>query len=139
MAVSVLGRDLAAWGRSYYERIGVAFELPNHFPALTALEDLACIAALYCRPARPPLEVLAQVGLEGDALLAAPRHPPAPLLCVGALWGGAAGYPPAQPRPLLLGRVHRAVQHRGAQLGQQLAEARPRPQPQLLEEATVHG
>jgi ABC-type multidrug transport system ATPase subunit len=29
--VTVLGKDLRAWDRTYYRRIGVAFEAPNHF------------------------------------------------------------------------------------------------------------
>src|SRR5690349_13408095 len=37
--VTVFGRDLAGWGPGYYERIGVAFELPNHFRKLTAREN----------------------------------------------------------------------------------------------------
>ena len=38
--IRVLGRDLRAWGRNYYRRIGVAFEAPNHYSKLTALENL---------------------------------------------------------------------------------------------------
>jgi fluoroquinolone transport system ATP-binding protein len=29
--VTVFGRDLKAWRSDYYERIGVAFEQPNHY------------------------------------------------------------------------------------------------------------
>ena len=39
-AVSVLDLDLADWGADYYERIGVSFELPNHYLRLTGLENL---------------------------------------------------------------------------------------------------
>ncbi|HEU4326357.1 MAG TPA: ABC transporter ATP-binding protein [Roseiflexaceae bacterium] len=62
----VLGRDLSAWGSDYYERIGVAFELPTHFRRLTAAENLAYFAALYRRRALAPREALALVGL-GEA------------------------------------------------------------------------
>lgn len=62
----VLGRSLAEWGADYYERIGVAFELPTHFRRLTALENLRYFRALYRRPGPPPQELLEQVGL-GDA------------------------------------------------------------------------
>ena len=31
-SVSVFDRDLATWGADYYERVGVSFEFPNHFP-----------------------------------------------------------------------------------------------------------
>ena len=61
--VEVLGRDLGRWGADYYERVGVCFELPNHFMKLTALENLCYFAALYQRPTREPEEVLALVGL----------------------------------------------------------------------------
>ena len=38
-SISALGRDLKAWGADYYERVGVAFELPNHFRKLTAQRE----------------------------------------------------------------------------------------------------
>jgi fluoroquinolone transport system ATP-binding protein len=65
--VSAFGKELAAWGQGYYERVGVAFELPNHFRKLTALENLAYFGSLYARAARPPLELLELVGLGTDA------------------------------------------------------------------------
>lgn len=64
--ITVLGRDLAAWGADYYERIGVSFELPNHYLKLTAVENLTYFAALYDGPTRPAAELLALVGLEND-------------------------------------------------------------------------
>ncbi|HEU5103815.1 MAG TPA: ABC transporter ATP-binding protein, partial [Roseiflexaceae bacterium] len=65
--VAIFGRDLAGWGQSYYERVGVAFELPNHFRKLTALENLAYFSSLYARPTRPPQALLELVGLGEDA------------------------------------------------------------------------
>jgi hypothetical protein len=35
---AVLGKDLRAWDRGYYRRIGVALEIPNHYLKLTARE-----------------------------------------------------------------------------------------------------
>jgi fluoroquinolone transport system ATP-binding protein len=67
--ISVLGKDLASWGSDYYERIGVSFELPNHFLKLTALENLAYFAALYRRPTRDPQALLELVGLGQDGKL----------------------------------------------------------------------
>ena len=68
-AIEVLGRDLAGWGSDYYERIGVAFELPTHFQKLSALENLAYFQALYRRPGHKPAQVLEWVGLADDANL----------------------------------------------------------------------
>jgi fluoroquinolone transport system ATP-binding protein len=65
--VAAFGRDLSAWGPDYYERIGVSFELPNHFLKLTARENLAFFASLYKRPTLPPEAVLEMVDLGGDA------------------------------------------------------------------------
>jgi fluoroquinolone transport system ATP-binding protein len=67
--VAVLGRDLAAWRSDYYERIGVSFELPNHFLKLTAHENLAYFGALYSRMAHTPQELLELVGLGDDGRL----------------------------------------------------------------------
>src|SRR5689334_17472291 len=60
--VEVLGRPVAGWGRTLYERIGVGFELPAYFPKLTARENLAAFAALYRRSVLRPEQALATVG-----------------------------------------------------------------------------
>jgi fluoroquinolone transport system ATP-binding protein len=65
-SVTVFGRPLQELGSGYYERIGVSFELPNHFLKLTALENLRYFAALYARPAIPPQALLEAVGLGAD-------------------------------------------------------------------------
>jgi fluoroquinolone transport system ATP-binding protein len=65
--VRVLGRDLTAWGAEYYERVGVSFELPNHFLRLSARRNLAYFAALYSGPARPADELLGLLGLADAA------------------------------------------------------------------------
>lgn len=62
-AVTVLGTPIDAWGQGFYERIGVGFELPNHFPRLTAGENLEFFASLYARPTKRPRELLDMVGL----------------------------------------------------------------------------
>jgi fluoroquinolone transport system ATP-binding protein len=61
--VSVLGKDLKDWPADYYERIGVSFELPNHYLKLTALENLRYFAALYSNAAPEPRGLLERVGL----------------------------------------------------------------------------
>ena len=65
--ISVLGRDLGSWGQDYYERIGVSFELPNHYQKLTALENLEFFRSLYSKKTEDPMKLLEMVGLEGDA------------------------------------------------------------------------
>ena len=65
-AVSVLGRDLSAWGSDYYEQIGVSFELPNHYLRLTGTENLAYFRALYAGETRRPEALLEMVGLADD-------------------------------------------------------------------------
>lgn len=66
-SVAVLGKPVAAWDQSYYEHIGVGFELPNHYLRLTARENLAFFSSLYASPTKPIEELLAMVGLEKSA------------------------------------------------------------------------
>jgi len=65
--VEILGRRLPDWGRDLYRRIGVSFELPSHYHKLTAVENLRLFADLYGGAERDPLDLLARLGLEGDA------------------------------------------------------------------------
>jgi fluoroquinolone transport system ATP-binding protein len=70
--VAVLGKDLRAWDRGYYRRIGVAFEAPNHYLKLTARENLQLFAGLHAGGTEDPSALLERVGLEqdGDKLVA---------------------------------------------------------------------
>ncbi len=65
--VNVFGRSLDSWGREYYERIGVSFELPNHYKKLTALENLDFVRSLYSTETEDPKKLLEMVGLLEDA------------------------------------------------------------------------
>jgi fluoroquinolone transport system ATP-binding protein len=65
--VAVLGKDLRAWDRGYYRRIGVAFEAPNHYLKLTARENLQLFAGLHGSGTEDPGALLERVGLEQDA------------------------------------------------------------------------
>ena len=65
--VSLMGKDLSAWGSDLYENIGVSFEFPNHFLKLTAYENLLYFSRLYKTRTLTPIEVLEQVGLAEDA------------------------------------------------------------------------
>ncbi|RZQ61470.1 ABC transporter ATP-binding protein [Amycolatopsis suaedae] len=66
-SVSVWGREPAEWGQDYYQRVGVSFELPNHYQKLTALENLRFFASLYDGSTLDPMELLDAVGLAEDA------------------------------------------------------------------------
>ena len=56
-----------SWGPGYYQRIGVSFELPNHYQKLTGCENLRFFASLYDSGTLDPNELLDAVGLAGDA------------------------------------------------------------------------
>ncbi|KUH85021.1 MULTISPECIES: ABC transporter ATP-binding protein [unclassified Mycobacterium] len=64
---TVWGKDPRAWGSDYYERIGVSFELPNHYQKLTGLENLQFFASLYSGQRADPVALLEAVGLADDA------------------------------------------------------------------------
>lgn len=64
--IRVFDRDLRAWDRSYYRRIGVAFEAPNHYLKLSALENLRLFAGLHGGQTESPEALLRRVGLHQD-------------------------------------------------------------------------
>lgn len=63
----VMGKDIRDWGKEYYEKVGVSFELPNHYQKLSARENLELFGKLFSSKTRNPLELLKMVGLEEDA------------------------------------------------------------------------
>jgi fluoroquinolone transport system ATP-binding protein len=65
--IAVLGRDLGTWSRSYYRRIGVSFEAPNHYLKLTARENLRLFAGLQGVEPDGVDALLDRVGLARDA------------------------------------------------------------------------
>ncbi|MBX3052320.1 MAG: ABC transporter ATP-binding protein [Caldilineaceae bacterium] len=67
--ISVFDKPLNSWNDSYYERVGVAFELPNHYRKLTGLENLNLFRSFYGGPTLDPLELMEMVGLAEDANL----------------------------------------------------------------------
>ncbi len=64
--VSVLGKELEDWNSDYYEKIGVSFELPNHYLKLTAMENLTYFSSLYQGDTQDPQSLLEMVGLSED-------------------------------------------------------------------------
>ena len=65
-SVQINGTDLSKMERSFYEKIGVAFEFPNLYLKLTALENLQLFASFFKSKTRDPDELLKMVKLEGD-------------------------------------------------------------------------
>jgi fluoroquinolone transport system ATP-binding protein len=65
--VAIWGRQPAEWGSQFYERIGVSFELPNHYQRLTARENLEFFASLYHGATLDPTSLLDRVGLADAA------------------------------------------------------------------------
>jgi fluoroquinolone transport system ATP-binding protein len=63
----VWGKDPQAWGADYYQRIGVSFELPNHYLKLTGAENLRFFASLYKGKTLDPGHLLDAVGLADAA------------------------------------------------------------------------
>ena len=45
--IEVNGKSLEKWGKEYFEKIGVGFELPNHYLKLTAKENLDLFGSFY--------------------------------------------------------------------------------------------
>ncbi|WP_024874035.1 ABC transporter ATP-binding protein [Saccharomonospora piscinae] len=64
---AVWGASPETWGQDYYRRVGVSFELPNHYRKLTALENLEFFASLHGGRTRDPMELLDAVGLADQA------------------------------------------------------------------------
>lgn len=57
-AIRVDGRNLSEWGDEYFQKIGVGFEMPNHYQKLTGKENLDLFAAFYEKGQVPNLEKL---------------------------------------------------------------------------------
>lgn len=56
--VEIAGRNLKDWDNQYFEKIGVGFELPNHYVKLTGRENLALFASFYSNAPRHSAESL---------------------------------------------------------------------------------
>ncbi|MEM6348415.1 MAG: ABC transporter ATP-binding protein [Bacteroidota bacterium] len=63
---SIDGKEVKDWGKEIYQKIGVGFELPNHYLKLSALENLEFFLAFYPK-SLDPMELLERVGLKEDA------------------------------------------------------------------------
>jgi fluoroquinolone transport system ATP-binding protein len=56
--------ELSSLDNDYYNRIGVGFELPNHYPRLTALENMKFFGSFYRNNTTDPMELLDITGLK---------------------------------------------------------------------------
>lgn len=65
--IQLLGKNIADWNKNIYNKIGVGFELPNHYQKLTALENLDLFASFYHGKTIPSMDLLKIVELEKDA------------------------------------------------------------------------
>lgn len=65
--VWLLGKRIGDWDRQIFERVGVVFELPNHYPKLTAKENLDLFASFYSNRTADPMTLLEMVGLRDAA------------------------------------------------------------------------
>lgn len=61
-SIKYFGQDLKDMNHSFYEEIGVGFEVPVHFTKLTALENMQYFAGFYRRTANIQ-ELMERVGL----------------------------------------------------------------------------
>jgi len=65
--VEISGFDHKKSDNSYFNQIGVCFELPNHYLKLTALENLRYFAGFYKTKPANYIDLLRKVGLDKDA------------------------------------------------------------------------
>lgn len=65
-SVLVQGKEIKGSERSIYNRIGVAFEFPNLYEKLTAVENLMLFASFYSRETMEPVVLLKMVNLYDD-------------------------------------------------------------------------
>ncbi len=62
----VFGKEISLWKRSLFERIGVAFEVPNLYEKFTARENLHYFGGFYGGKLKDVDLILERLGLESD-------------------------------------------------------------------------
>lgn len=66
--VKIDGKHLSAWDSSYFEKIGIGFELPNHYLKLTGKENLDLFATFYKNKPEKSVEELFEMVDLTDAI-----------------------------------------------------------------------
>ncbi len=64
--IIIAGQNLKYSDSSFFNKIGVCFELPNHYLKLTAIENLSFFSGFYHRKPKNMVELLEVVGLAED-------------------------------------------------------------------------
>lgn len=64
--IQVMGKERREWGKSFFEDIGVAFDFPNLYLKLTAIENLKLVSAYYKNKPTEFTTLLDMVGLLED-------------------------------------------------------------------------
>jgi fluoroquinolone transport system ATP-binding protein len=65
-SVQVMDGEVSGKNRDYYERIGVAMEVPNLYGKFTGLENLEFFASLYSRPCEDAAKLMERLELKDD-------------------------------------------------------------------------
>lgn len=65
-SIRVFGKERSQWGKDFYEKVGVAFDFPNLYLKLTALENLKLIGSFYKQKPAEFESLLERVGLLAD-------------------------------------------------------------------------
>lgn len=65
-SVKVFGQEVREQKRDYYERIGVAMEVPNLYGKFTAIENLRFFSSLYQGPCEDPAQLMERLELKDD-------------------------------------------------------------------------
>lgn len=64
--VMIMNKERRQWGKDFFEKIGVAFDFPNLYPKLSAIENLQLINSYYKKDIHNIDELLDRVGLLPD-------------------------------------------------------------------------
>lgn len=57
-SVHIMGKELHQWDDTFYHKIGVGFELPNHYLKLTGRENIELFGSFYGKVDKPRIEEL---------------------------------------------------------------------------------